>query len=70
MPSCLRYVRKELEELSPSEDTGLARAAMRIVESCLDDFVPGVTVAGGRQSIRMYDRLPSCVDHLSMMMRR
>jgi dynein heavy chain len=41
LPACLRFVRKELEELSPSEDAGLARGAMRIIESCLDDFVPG-----------------------------
>jgi dynein heavy chain len=41
LPACLRFVRKELEELSPSEDAGLARGAMRIIEACLDDFVPG-----------------------------
>lgn len=41
LPACLRFVRRELEELSPSEDAGLARGAMRIIEACLDDFVPG-----------------------------
>jgi hypothetical protein len=41
LPACLRFVRRELEELSPSEDAGLARGAMRIIESCLDDFVQG-----------------------------
>lgn len=41
MPACLRFVRKELQELSPTEDAGLARGCMRIIESCLDDFVQG-----------------------------
>lgn len=44
VPACLRFVRKELKELSPSEDSGLVNTAMRIITSCLDDFQPG----GGR----------------------
>eukprot|EP00879_Flechtneria_rotunda_P024458 GHRR01025929.1.p1 GENE.GHRR01025929.1~~GHRR01025929.1.p1 ORF type:complete len:382 (+),score=98.71 GHRR01025929.1:177-1322(+) len=40
VPACLRFVRRELQELSPTDDAGLARGAMRVVESCLDDFLP------------------------------
>lgn len=36
MPVCLRFVRKELQELSPTEDAALARTCMRVLESCLD----------------------------------
>jgi hypothetical protein len=41
LPACLRFVRKELQEISPTEDAGLARGAMRIIEACLDDFREG-----------------------------
>lgn len=41
MPACLRFVRKELQEMSPTEDAALARGCMRIIESCLDDYVQG-----------------------------
>lgn len=41
LPACLRFVRKELQEISPTEDAGLARGAMRIIEACLDDFQEG-----------------------------
>lgn len=41
LPACLRFVRKELQEISPTEDAGLARGAMRIIEACLDDFKKG-----------------------------
>jgi hypothetical protein len=53
VPACLRFVRKELQELSPSEDSGLARAAMRIIESCLDGFVPGMALLISRVRIKM-----------------
>jgi dynein heavy chain len=42
LPACLRFLRKELLEVSPTEDAGLARGAMRIIEACLDDFRKGV----------------------------
>lgn len=54
MPACLRFVRKELQELSPSEDSGLARAAMRIIECCLDGFVPGMELLISRDRIKMF----------------
>ena len=41
LPACLRFLRKELAEISPTEDAGLARGAMRIIEACLDDFKEG-----------------------------
>jgi hypothetical protein len=41
LPACLRFLRKELQEISPTEDAGLARGAMRIIEACLDDFREG-----------------------------
>lgn len=41
LPACLRFLRKELQEISPTEDAGLARGAMRIIEACLDDFKEG-----------------------------
>jgi hypothetical protein len=41
LPACLRFVRQEVVEISSTEDAALARTAMRIIESCLDDFVPG-----------------------------
>ncbi|KAF6263196.1 dynein heavy chain 8 [Scenedesmus sp. NREL 46B-D3] len=50
LPACLRFVRRELEELSPSEDAALARGAMRIIESCLDDFVQAPAVAEGGEA--------------------
>lgn len=42
LPACLRFLRKELQEISPTEDAGLARGAMRIIEACLDDFKEGM----------------------------
>lgn len=43
LPACLRFVRKELQEISPTEDAGLARGTMRIIEACLDDFREGAS---------------------------
>lgn len=40
LPACLRFLRRELEEISPTEDTGVAVTAMRVLDSCLDDYVP------------------------------
>lgn len=39
MPACLRFVRKELREISPTEDANLAGTAMRVMMSLLDMFV-------------------------------
>lgn len=50
LPACLRFVRKEVSEISPTEDAALARAAMRIIEACLVDFragLSGCAVLGG-----------------------
>jgi hypothetical protein len=41
MPASLRFLRKEVQEISPTQDAGLARGAMRIIEACLDDFKEG-----------------------------
>ena len=35
-----RCVRKELKEISPTEDIGLARTTMNLMLSMMDDFVP------------------------------
>lgn len=40
MPASLRCVRRELKEISPTEDIGLARTTMNIMISMMDDFVP------------------------------
>jgi len=42
LPACLRFLRKEMQEISPTEDSGLARGAMRIIQACLDDFQEGL----------------------------
>ncbi|KXZ55711.1 DHC8 protein [Gonium pectorale] len=43
MPACLRFVRKEAKEISPTEDIGLARSTMRLMSSLLaDDFGPSL----------------------------
>eukprot|EP00878_Enallax_costatus_P024290 GHUV01025916.1.p1 GENE.GHUV01025916.1~~GHUV01025916.1.p1 ORF type:complete len:555 (+),score=133.09 GHUV01025916.1:2513-4177(+) len=47
MPACLRFMRKELQEMSPTEDAGLARGCMRIIESCLDDYVQASSSGDG-----------------------
>lgn len=41
VPACLRFLRKELKELCPSEDAALVIGATRIITSCLDGFHPG-----------------------------
>lgn len=44
MPACLarfRFVRREAKEISPTEDSGLVRGAMRLIDCLLDEFVPG-----------------------------
>ena len=40
MPAALRCVRRELTEISPTEDIGLARTTMNVMLSMMDDFVP------------------------------
>lgn len=50
LPACLRFVRKELQEISPTEDAGLARGAMRIIEACLDDFREGQSCWPGQEA--------------------
>lgn len=40
MPACLRFVRKEVKEITPTLDTQLAVSAMRIFHSLLDEFRP------------------------------
>ena len=40
MPPALRCVRRELKEISPTEDIGLARTTMRIMLSLMDSFMP------------------------------
>lgn len=47
LPACLRFLRKELVEISPTEDAGLARGAMRIIEACLNDFREGGLLLAG-----------------------
>jgi hypothetical protein len=42
VPACLRFLRKELKELCPSEDAALVVGATRIITSCLDEFQPGM----------------------------
>lgn len=51
LPACLRFVRKELQEISPTEDAGLARGAMRIMEACLDDFKEGQSCCPGQEAL-------------------
>lgn len=43
MPACLRFVRKEVKEQSPTEDIALANNTMRTILSLLDEFVPIAT---------------------------
>lgn len=38
LPVCLRFLRREMKELSPTEDSNLARTAMNIIYSLLDEF--------------------------------
>eukprot|EP00967_Tisochrysis_lutea_P018387 scaffold20848_cov18-Tisochrysis_lutea.AAC.1 len=38
MPACLRLVRKEIKEISPTEDSNIAQTTMRIIHSLLDNF--------------------------------
>ncbi|GLC47993.1 hypothetical protein PLESTB_000047400 [Pleodorina starrii] len=43
MPPCLRFVRKDAKEVSPTEDIGLARTTMRLMASLLaEDFGPTI----------------------------
>jgi dynein heavy chain, axonemal len=39
LPPCLRFVRRSVTELSPTEPTGLATAVFRLVSAQLDEFV-------------------------------
>jgi dynein heavy chain, axonemal len=41
MPACLRFTRKEVKEISPTEEINLASSAMRLMLSLLDEFQPG-----------------------------
>lgn len=48
LAAVLRFVRREAKELSPTEDSALATATMRLVESLLDEFRPiEKAVSGG-----------------------
>eukprot|EP00955_Chlamydomonas_euryale_P064420 358972-Chlamydomonas_euryale.AAC.1 len=40
LPLALRCLRKELQEISPTEDIGVSRSTMRLITCMLDDFVP------------------------------
>ena len=40
LPACLRFVRREVKEQSPTEDITLACNTMRLVLSLLDEFQP------------------------------
>jgi hypothetical protein len=66
LPACLRFVRREVAEISPTEDSGLARGAMRLIEACLDDFQAGVLrlmTASGRTACLLHpraDSAPAC----------
>jgi dynein heavy chain len=39
LPPCLRFVKRSVTELSPTEPAGLVTAAMRLVSAQLDEFV-------------------------------
>lgn len=41
VPACLRFVRKEIKEISPTEDSNLAQSLMRLMLSLMDEFQPG-----------------------------
>ena len=38
LPPCIKFVRRELKEASPTSDTNLAQTAMNIMASLLDEF--------------------------------
>lgn len=40
LAAALRFVRREVKELSPTEDSALATTTMRLIESLLDEFRP------------------------------
>jgi dynein heavy chain, axonemal len=47
LAACLRFVRKEVKEQSPTEDSALATMAMRLIESMLDEFRPVEKASAG-----------------------
>jgi len=54
MPVCLRYVKKETKEQTPTEDSALAQAAMRLIQALLaDDFVSKGEEAGPPPGAKM-----------------
>ena len=40
LPAALRFVRREVKEISPTEDISLARSVMRLMSSLMDEFQP------------------------------
>lgn len=40
LAACLHFVRREVKEQSPTEDSALAANTMRLIESMLDEFQP------------------------------
>ncbi|KAK9828903.1 hypothetical protein WJX72_002692 [[Myrmecia] bisecta] len=46
LPACLRFVRKQVKEIAPTLDANLARTAMRIFHSLLDEFRPKLEEEG------------------------
>lgn len=38
LPACLRFVRKTIKEVSPTEDANIAHSAMNLFISLLDEF--------------------------------
>eukprot|EP00798_Chlamydomonas_sp_ICE-L_P012761 gene12761-16012_t len=40
LPASLRFLRKEMKEISPTEDISLAQSVMRLMTSQMDDFYP------------------------------
>jgi dynein heavy chain, axonemal len=47
LAAALRFVRREVKEQSPTEDSALAASTMRLIESLLDDFRPIEKAASG-----------------------
>ena len=47
LAAVLRFVRREVKELSPTEDSALATATMRLIVSLLDEFRPIEKAASG-----------------------
>ncbi|KAJ9535031.1 hypothetical protein QJQ45_029706 [Haematococcus lacustris] len=47
LPGCLRFVRKEVKEICPTEDTALVQGTMRLMSSLMDEFQPPPEEEGG-----------------------